>query len=75
MTKKMIEVKVYYTPSGAPTCATNWEKGEVCRFLVNHKMGFEHKCQSSDLFLERGNGGNGYLEPHNNCELHMEVKY
>jgi hypothetical protein len=72
MTKKMIEVKVYFTPSGAPTCAKNWETGEVCRFLVNHKMGFEHKCQSSDLLLNRGgDDGLGYLEPHKDCELHV----
>lgn len=74
MKTKMIEVQVYYTPDGAPTCAKNFETGEVCRFLVNLKMGFNHKCQTSDLRIERGGDDVlGYLEPHKNCEIHRDL--
>ena len=38
-------------------------------------MGLEHKCQTSDLWLERGGDDRlGYLEPHKNCELHTPKK-
>jgi hypothetical protein len=72
MTTKMIEVQVYYTPSGAPTCAN---KDGKCSFLFSHIMGNTYTCNGGFIEMARGvDDGLGYLEPHKDCELHAPKK-
>jgi len=79
MKTKMLEIPVYETPDGQPTCARDFRTGETCRFLLAQRMGLEHSCVFSDWGqrgrrtpLESTHNGEGFLIPCAECPLHND---
>ena len=70
MTKtfKSIEIEIFETPEGKPTCGRNFETGEVCQFLNQIRFGTEGLCL---LVNEKIAFGMGYTEPSPKCHLHQ----
>ncbi len=63
-----IEIKEYRSPIGNPTCALNFNTGEVCVFHRTTRMGTTDICALSDGYLDRqGTGDLGYLVPCKEC--------
>jgi hypothetical protein len=75
--KKKIEVEIYVDKQGAPTCASNFETGEVCIFYRTTKFGAIETCSFADNSgryaspLERKNNGEGSLIPGKFCKVWM----
>jgi hypothetical protein len=69
-----IEIPVYETPSGRPTCCRDFEAGEICRFLRAQRMGFEMTCLFAPSNGRRNEpleyGPDGYLVPSPACPFH-----
>ena len=59
----------YTTPDGAPTCATNFDCGHVCKFLRTRKFGLVDYCGFTGGDLHRGNGGEGWLMIQDGCPI------
>lgn len=68
----------YRTPAGDPTCAFDFEAGEVCQFLRTQRMGVhetcifapEHKGLGERIF-RNGKEGRGYLVPGKWCPVFL----
>jgi hypothetical protein len=61
-----IEIKAYRNEKGEKTCATDFTKGEVCKFLRMYKFGLVPMCSITGNDLERI-GGKAHLIPDDNC--------
>lgn len=65
---RTIEVKVYRTPDGKPTCCKQITAGEHCGFLRTRKLGTVDVCAMlHGIDLSRGD--TGYIKPDADCEL------
>jgi len=71
METKELQVRVYRSPEGVPTCARDFEDGEVCVFLQTARMGKLEVCalQTGVDALLRSPRGTGWLVPHCKCPL------
>lgn len=80
MEKTKIEVEVvrYTDQQGNPTCATNFETGEICEFYRTQRLGTHETCLFSDpdrryqthlkrRISSKGIEGDGTLIPCDNC--------
>lgn len=70
--KRMIAVTAYRTPGGEPTCATNFDTGEVCQFLTTRQFGLVEVCAVFGEDIKRTHSGKkylGYLTPVNCCPV------
>ena len=68
--QRTITITAYRTPEGAPTCAVNFDAGEVCKLLQTTRYGMTEVCALQTgrrVGLDRGMGGNGYLIPCAEC--------
>lgn len=74
-TIKTLQVKAYVTPDGTPTCAIDFEKGDVCQFYRTTGFGCRETCvfaqSNGHCFqtLKRRNGGEGFLVPLDCCPI------
>jgi hypothetical protein len=71
-----LEVPIYETPEGQPTCATDISKGYVCRFLQGRRLGQEEICalsMSTSPLIRRGSNQLGYLIPCTDCPFHKST--
>lgn len=72
---KTITVNAYLDPSGEPTCAENFETGEVCVFYRTSNFGCHETCvfaKDEGKYLEplkRRRGGEGSLIPLSRCPV------
>lgn len=75
---KTLNIKTYTDPIGRPTCAINFQTGEVCQFMMTKKFGQECVCffQSQERYakLHRYDNDDGFLEPCIECPLWNEKK-
>ena len=62
-----IDVPQYRTPTGEPTCAIDWAKGNVCPFVFTTRMGTVESCHWGGE-IQRKNG-DGYMLPNENCKV------
>ena len=75
-----IIVKAYRDSKGNPTCARNFETGEVCIFYRTQRFGCHETCVFGDTeskymkSLKRRDGGNGSLIPLACCPVWPTVK-
>jgi hypothetical protein len=60
-----INIERFRTPEGFPTCARDFESGQVCKFLTSQKFGFVDVCFFTGAELVRVN--DAYLAPCNDC--------
>jgi len=73
-----IEVVRYRDKDGKPTCAKNFDTGEVCLFYTAQRFGTHEACWFSDKSgkfwetMRRRNDGIGSLIPLNNCPLWLD---
>lgn len=44
MKTKTLEIPIYETPEGNPTCARDLRTGQFCMFLMSQRMGTEDVC-------------------------------
>lgn len=72
--KRMIAVTAYRTPDGKPTCATNFDTGEICQFVKTRKFGLVEVCTVRGRDIHRDDGGRGYLVPAAGCPVWAEVQ-
>lgn len=72
--QRTITVTAYRTPNGEPTCATDFDAGEVCQFLTTRKMGLVDVCALCRGDIQRDNDGRGYLVPVDGCPVWTEVQ-
>jgi len=76
MKTKTLEIPLYYTPEGQPTCAVDFQNGEVCKFYRYGSYGFKDVCSWTNEVLKRrhveGHGNCGNLIPCKECILHNE---
>ena len=73
-TKKVtIEYPVYFV-DGVQTCCAN-VRGQCCRFLMTARMGTKQICTLGDDIgdVEVFYGENGFVKPHDRCELSKPV--
>jgi hypothetical protein len=66
---KRISLNGYLTPLNRPTCAINWEKGQICPLLRTTLFGTQEVCAIAEGKLYRDNGGDGYLLPDPACPV------
>jgi len=66
--KEVFKLKVhrYRTPEGQPTCAINFEKGDVCMFYRTQRFGTFEVCEFASKRIERPKD---YLAPVDNCPI------
>jgi hypothetical protein len=62
---KLLEVEIYRTPEGKPTCASDYRTGKVCEFLRTRKFGTVNVC----FFGDRDMLDEGYQAPHDGCPI------
>ena len=72
----------YRSPTGQPTCASDFYNGEICLFLQTYKLGTCETCffipdERHKKVLERGvssegHVGQGYLMPFDGCPVWAE---
>ena len=73
-----LEIPVYYTPKGKPTCSRDVKEGKFCIFLETRHFGQRMHCgftgRENPLYpyqLVDDEGGHlGYPKPHYCCPLH-----
>ena len=73
MKTKTIEIEVFETPDGKPTCASDFRTGKQCKFLLTRKFGTELLCGftgNDDKLEDYKMDGTGYLKPCESCPLH-----
>jgi hypothetical protein len=59
-----------YKRDGVPTCAVDFEKGDVCKFLRLKKFGTVEVCGFNEAKLwRRGEDGLGNIIPDKHCPL------
>ena len=72
---KRIEVVFYRDSENNPTCAIDFNKGEVCKFYRTQRFGTNETCVFSDQngkyaqTLNRRKDGLGTLIPCENCPI------
>ena len=73
-TLKTIEVAAYQNKDGLPSCADNFDTGEVCIFYRCQKFGTWETCvfareglKGLNEHLQRRDGGKGLLIPLKDC--------
>ncbi len=72
--KKTIEIEVFQTPKGEPTCCAEWP-AKTCRLLGLRKWGTGEYCVWSENQLNRSrDDGLGYLIPDKDCPLWKDMK-
>lgn len=70
-----IPVVKYRDDKGRPTCARNFNTGEVCQFYRTQRFGLNDTCLFSDMSgrywrtMDRYDNSFGYLIPLDNCPL------
>lgn len=70
-----LTIKRFRDKEGNPTCARNFQTGEVCQFFTTTRFGSIEMCgylndaEHIDEVLERRNGSLGYLIPSRTCPL------
>ena len=66
-----LPVKTYFTPDGEPTCAIDFNSGQVCKFLILEKFGMAEVCLFNlGVWLDRrGDRKTGYLIPGDRCPI------
>jgi hypothetical protein len=78
MKTKTLEVPVFKTPDGAPTCAFNFKTGDFCMFLRSQRFGLDDVCAITQSKIFRGDSPKGpemgYLIPRPECPLHNQKK-
>lgn len=42
--KALVEIDIFLTPDGVPTCATDFVNGEICPFYATKKWGIQELC-------------------------------
>lgn len=73
--QKNITVLAYRDSGGNPTCAANFETGEVCVFYRTQRFGCHETCVFGDAGgrysegLKRRKDGNGSLIPLSRCPI------
>ena len=71
--QRTITITAYRTPDGRPTCAVDFEAGEVCSLLQSTRWGLADVCAlqpdygRNTALLHRSHGGTGYLVPCAEC--------
>ena len=72
---RTLEIPVYRTPDGKPTCSRDVVTGEMCRFAFVRGFGCIDFCgavprsERDDDVLRRVPRDTGYLVPHKDCPL------
>ena len=68
---KTIEVKDYIDKEGNPSCANNFNTGEVCEFYLTSNFGTKEHCffAKDGSLLERRALGLGSLIPSRYCKI------
>jgi hypothetical protein len=73
MKTKTFEITVYEDKNGEPTCATNFDTGEVCIFYQTARCGTLETCMfmvnPRGCMSRRGPDGDGSLIPHDGCPI------
>lgn len=70
-----LPVKRYKDDQGNPTCAVDFETGEVCQFYITQRFGCHEGCLLFELHrnlylgLHRREDGNGTLIPMDKCPV------
>ena len=71
-----LPVKRYKDDQGNPTCAVDFETGEVCQFYITQRFGCHEGCLLSEqhkgpfqAMHRRGNDGGGTLIPLKDCPV------
>ena len=70
-----IEIPIYETPTGKPTCATNFLSRKVCPFLQSTRMGTGYKCfwdNDGGQLMDTDGGQEGFFVPSKCCPLHKK---
>lgn len=68
--KRTVAFTIYKTPFGNPTCALDFESGEICEFLRTKWFGTVDVCACNpDESLHRDREGLGYTVPHADCPI------
>jgi hypothetical protein len=74
MKTKTLEIPIFETPEGAPTCARNFNTGEFCMFLRSQRFGLDDVCVITQSKIFRADSPKGpemgYLIPCSECPLH-----
>jgi hypothetical protein len=65
---KTITIKAYRTPSGSPTCSSDYQKGRTCQWLGGTNCGMTPVCMVTRNILDR-ESELGYLAPDSNCPI------
>lgn len=66
---RTIKIEVYRTPSGEPTCASDFMEGKFCQFMLTRKMGTIEVCGVTDKDLIRVPTSIGFLVPADGCPV------
>ncbi len=77
---KAVGIVAYRDDCGDPTCATDFQAGEVCQFMTTRKFGLVEVCAATGRDLLRGPPGvsmhdrvadpaGHYLRPDNECPI------
>ena len=65
---RTIEVKAYRCKQeNMPTCARDFNRGEVCQFMHTHRLGTLDVCGVTGDVIDRDQGGDGWLRPVDGC--------
>ena len=64
---RTIEVKAYRSPDSAPTCASDFTRGEFCCFMRTQHFGMTDVCGITGEVIDRDNDGRGWLRPVDGC--------
>jgi hypothetical protein len=78
---KTIKITAYRDSKGNPTCAKNFETGQVCLFYRTQRLGCNETCALAERAgkynqsMSRRENGNGSLIPLSNCPIwSQEIK-
>jgi len=66
---RTLEVPVFRSPDGRPTCSVLTVQDKTCRFLRFHKLGTVAICGLALDHVHRDGDGLGYLRPCEGCPL------
>jgi hypothetical protein len=78
--KRWVPIMAYRTPDGTPTCAVDFDAGEVCVMLRSTRWGLADVCAldvdkgRKTNGLQRDAGGTGYLIPCDGCIVWPDVE-
>ena len=70
--KKTIEIEVFVSPDGKPTCCLNVLEKKFCRFMMTTRFGTQEICNVTNKELFRDDTGEGWVRPCDGCFIWSE---